>query len=453
MIPNLPPPSICVIDDEEKEYRPILTALLRLGLGCVHVSGAVENLPPKPFKGLRIVFTDLHLSTTVGKDAASYTANVFAHVVAPDTSPLVVVIWSKYRDDKFPDDGSAPPDEGPNEADRFRYELLNAVEDFRGRLIFLEMPKPKEKPEDERWIQQIQEEIRKMLSNLQGFHALWAWESLVREAGMNVSARLAKLALLGNADLSDSASNENLMLILRVLAQQQGGPDCSAQTATRHLTTALSPLLIDSLEHPKNLDLLVDHGEWLNQPKEDLRTEKIRKFALHINGLLLMTGSPKDAGPFVPGTIYNIKDPKGFEQAFGRPIEDLIRFCYDPNKPKEGEKFEQWTKSLNPVFVEISPACDFHQGKRRSALLIAGLLLPISERSKTNKAEVIQSLPPFVNEGQDVFLVFCSTYKLTLPDTHEPDWLSRWGRLRELPLASLRNGHSGHASRVGFLSL
>jgi hypothetical protein len=97
MTPLLSSPSVCVIDDEAEEYQPILNALLKLGIGCVHVHGdAASPLPPKPFRGLRIVFTDLYLSSASGKTAASHTANVFRKVVSADTAPILVVIWSKH---------------------------------------------------------------------------------------------------------------------------------------------------------------------------------------------------------------------------------------------------------------------------------------------------------------------------------------------------------------------
>lgn len=146
MIPQLASPSVCVIDDEEHDYRPILDALLRLGLGCVHVRGDnEENLPPQPFNGLRIVFTDLHLAGHIGKAAASHTANVFAKVVSKDTAPVVVVIWSKYANDPADREEGLPPEDQLTEADLFKQTLLEAKPEFKERLVFLDMQKPKDR--------------------------------------------------------------------------------------------------------------------------------------------------------------------------------------------------------------------------------------------------------------------------------------------------------------------
>src|SRR5258707_10481824 len=105
MISQLQAASVCVIDDEPADYKPLLKALQQLRISSVHVKGNTEaSLPHKPLDGLRVVFMDLHLSGQVGKAAASHAANVFSRVVRDSTAPLIVIIWSKYRND-VPGDG------------------------------------------------------------------------------------------------------------------------------------------------------------------------------------------------------------------------------------------------------------------------------------------------------------------------------------------------------------
>ncbi len=100
MIAQIASPSVCVIDDEPDDYNSILNALNELYISAVWIQGtSLEQLPPKPFTRLQLVFLDLHLTNSLGKDAASHTANVFRNVVSADTAPIVVVIWSKYADD------------------------------------------------------------------------------------------------------------------------------------------------------------------------------------------------------------------------------------------------------------------------------------------------------------------------------------------------------------------
>jgi hypothetical protein len=135
MISQLASPSVCVIDDEKTDYEPILASLNSLFVSSVHLNGSTDSLPPQPFDKVRLVFLDLHLSGTIGKDAASYTANYFRKSVSTDTAPIVVVIWSKYAADKVPVDG-VPTEDQDTEAQLFERTLLDAEPKFKGRLLF-----------------------------------------------------------------------------------------------------------------------------------------------------------------------------------------------------------------------------------------------------------------------------------------------------------------------------
>ena len=166
MIAQLASPTVCVIDDEPVDYQPILAALNGLYVSCVHIVGTIASLPPKPFNRLRLVFLDLHLTGAIGKDAASYTANVFRKIVLVNTAPIVVVIWSKDAGDKV-DNANIPPDDQETEADLFKRTLLEAESNWdEGRLIFVQMDKLKrdERPED--WTDKLRKEIENSLQGL-----------------------------------------------------------------------------------------------------------------------------------------------------------------------------------------------------------------------------------------------------------------------------------------------
>lgn len=464
MIPRFASPSVCVIDDEEPDYRPILDALLKLGIGCVHVHGdSASPLPPQPFKGLRIVFTDLYLSGSSGKTAAAHTANVFKKVVATDTAPVLVVIWSKHTDERASEPG-LPPDDQPTAATLFKDALLEAEPKFRERLIFTEMPKPKphDRPEDAAWIGTLQSDIEKKLQEFPGCDVLWSWESLVHEAGICISEELTALAMHpspsdGTAGSVSPSFDENLKLVFRHLAKEQGGPDCSESSAPRHLTAVLAQSLADELEHADGLDALARHGAWLSDHKG---LPKTVPFASQLNGLLLTGATTNGGRSFVPGTVYRLTDLNKFKEVFGVSAGELTFNAYQELEENNSWTHDTWKSQVAHVLVELSPACDFHQGTRRQALLIAGLLVPTAGRPNAKRGEAFETLPTFNlrwplagKPESDVFLTFCCRYKLTLTPAKEPEWLVPWFRLRELPTAALRNWHASHSARVGYVSL
>jgi hypothetical protein len=460
MIPHLQSPSVCVIDDEKEDYEPILKALQRLGLGCVHVKGdSKAHLPRRPFKGLRVVFTDLHLSMHVGKDAASHTAKVFSKVVSTETAPLIVVIWSKYQNDVLAD---GPANDEQTEAELFKTTLLGAFPAFSQRLVFLKMPKPKlkDRPSAAKWVTQLKRDIKTELGKISAFDALWAWEALVRDAAISVTEGLTSLAMLQepkteNGEEIISTLPESLKLALRLLVREQGGHECSETSAPRHFAAVLAQSLVDHLEHLDDRKDLARHGQWLSDQNGLPKSSVVGP---GINGFLLTSELAKKSQSFVPGNIYRLAKPEKFEETFGITVETLLADCYS-GRPVN---FEDWKKANapKPILVEISPVCDVHQGTRQSALLLGGLIFPEGARNLARRPGAHELLPTFSLrwpadgfKKQSVFLAFFCRLKTTMNPKKEPRWLIPWFRLRELPTASLRNWHASHASRVGYVSL
>jgi len=457
MIPRLASPSVCVIDDEAAEYRPILDALLQLGLGCVHVRGdSASALPPEPFKGLRLVFTDLHLAAPSGKTGAAHTANIFKSVVSANTAPVVVIIWSKYANDVAEVPGAPPEDDQPTEAEQFKKELLEAGPAFKTRLIFLEMPKPKpqDRPETDVWIATLKREVEAAIQELNAFSTLWAWEALVYDAGLSVSALLTEIAysLLKPADAKDELSipHNQLKLLLKLLSQQQGGPDCAAATAPRHLLTVLSQLGQDEIEMTSSDAGLDSQGNWLAEALHRDLKKKCRTAKL--NSILLTGPTSPSSAAFSPGTVFDITDVAGFQEATGISVERLQADCCLTSDNVAAE-FKAQTK---PVVLEVTPACDFHQGHRRSALLIGGIACPASQQKKANSKDACKMTPlfedRFTNPVADWVLVFCSRHRLTISHDAHPEWLKPRLRLRDALMADIRNWYASQAARVGYLS-
>lgn len=463
MIPRLASPSVCIIDDEKQDYQPILEALHQLGVSCVHDRGTSGMKARRKLKGIRLVFTDLHLGGQTGKAAASHTANVFKALIPADTAPLLVVIWSKYAGDTV-GDATTPEEDQPTEAELFQQELLAAVPEYQDRLVFclMKKPKPQYRPKGRQWVTKLKKDIREEVEKVDAFDLLWAWESLVREAGKKLTENLAALAVqseTGNATATEphATLHDRLKLALRLLVREQGGPDSTALTAPRHLASVLAQTLADQLEHPKSLKLLARHGKWLASTEG---LPKASSFAAGLNGLLLTAGPSQKELSFIPGTIYRLKDVRKFQNIFGVTAGDIINNCYRKLEDGLGWTRDQWKAQAKPVMLEISPACDFHQGTRREALLLGGLILPSAARPNAKRDGAFETLPDISVRwpsddfaAEKAFLMFCSRYKATLPPKKEPRWLKPWFRLRELPTASLRNWHANNSARVGYVSL
>jgi hypothetical protein len=451
MISQLASPSVCVIDDEPQDFGPILASLNELFVSSIHLSGAIEGLPPQPFDKVRLVFLDLHLSGTIGKDAASYTANFFRRAFSTDTAPVVVVIWSKYASDKVVADGT-PEEDQETEAELFERTLLDAEPKYKGRLIFVRMSKPKSDDRPQDWTAVLKAEIANALNNQPAIDLLWAWDRLVKDGCAKVSQDLtlvAQSAIPGPArDLKDG-----LKATMQHLATAQGAGDMSAATAPKHLLTALTQLLVDQLEHPSGIASVADHGAWLSHTPLGVVSVD---FPAQMNGFLLTSDIRPDAGLYVPGTVYLIKDASKFSSFFGKEVDDLLASWTSKASPRWGD----WKRDAKPVLIELSPICDLAQGHRVNSLLVGGVIAPASYTVKksgdafgelTAKFHLRWPLGDFA--AGDAVLGYCHRFKTTIPAGAAVDWLEAWFRLRDLPLAAVRNANAAHGARVGYVSL
>jgi hypothetical protein len=470
MISHLASPSVCVIDDEEADFRPILNALNGLYVSSVHILGTVESLPPGPFRRLRLVFLDLHLSGTVGKDAASYTANAFTKIVSPETAPIVVVIWSKYAKDKVAED-NVPAEDQETEAELFKRTLLGAEPNYNGRLIFVEMEKPKQDGRPGDWTEVLKTEIENALRDQSAIEVLWSWDSLVKDGCTAVSEGLtsvAQAAVIG----TDKELKDGLKATMQRLAKAQGEGDLSPATAPNHLVSVLTQLLMDQLEHTEDIGGLSAHGSWLSEEPVGAAGPG---FAAHMNGLLLTAAVSGGATPYIPGTVYEATNLRRFCQAFGvKPSALINSFHADHSPPKPPAlnnwraplhtnhlpKLLEWRKSVRLVAVEISPVCDVAQKKRHTNLLIAGVLVPAAKKKEIQRNDPWVSFPasflrwPLTEfPAQDVILVVCHRFKASMVSNVAPSWLQQRFRLREMPTASIRNQQSSYAARVGYVSV
>ena len=391
-----------------------------------------------------MVFLDLHLSGTIGKDAASYTANYFQKAVAIVTTPLIVVIWSKYA-------GDVPSGEQETEAQLFKRTLLEKNPDFKGRLIFVEMMKPKKHDRPEEWRGQLKCQIEEALSGQPAIEVMWSWNELVMEGCAQVTQDMtAQAAAAGSA----RSLQEGLKDTMQRLAKAQSEGDFAPATAPRHLVALLNQLLVDQLEHPSGIERIAPHGLWLGVKSTSAPPAG---FAGKMNGLLLTSELSDGAAIYAPGTVFRIKSAEAFECAFGKEVNELLKEWIGPAK----KNYQDWRKDALPVLIELSPACDVAQSNRISTLLVAGFIAPKSYASEVKKSseafgKILNFYLRWPVEGmqaQEIVLGYCNRYKTTLPAASLAAWLAPWFRLRELPTASIRNSNAAHAARVGFVSL
>lgn len=462
MINQLASPSVCVIDDEPDDYNSILNALNDLYISAVWIQGtSLDQLPPQPFTRLQLVFLDLHLTNSLGKDAASHTANVFIKTVSVNTAPVVVVIWSKYADDKVAADG-VPPDDQETESELFKRTLLEAAPKFRNRLIFLEMDKPKKEERTGDWTDRLRQQVADKLGSQPAVGLLWTWDGLVKDANATLMASLTDLAEESTGDADPELTDADMKEVLQRLTEAQTEGELTPDNAPANVVAILSQLLADQLEHAHGERVMAQHGTWLAQPPSSNTKASV---APKMNSFLLTTEHSANAIPFGPGTVYAVSDINSFLSVFGVTLEHLEQLLCSAKRATNAPVVDTWFGAVRPIMLEISPVCDVAQRKRYNAHLVGGLAVPKLNLSRTKTSgESVTLLPPAAQtlalrwplqgfEADEVKLVFHHALKTTLNASAQLRWFSRWFRLRELPTSAVRSPHMSYGSRVGYVSL
>lgn len=463
MISKFGTPSICVIDDDPLEYEPILDALKGSWLGWVHIKGDESSrLPPKPFSGLRLVFTDLYLTGDSPTNAISRTVQVFRKVVSPETGPVVVVIWSKHSGDQDSLPG-VPKDDQPTQADKFMATLLSTEQRYRDRLVFHQMPKPvgiRSGKKRKAWISGLRKQIETLLEGKNGLELLWAWEALARNVTLQMSADITALAQRQQESASEPDQfDADLQKLFVALSGAHGGYELDGGKSLRHFMASMSEALADRIEHS------IYTAKEIKKPRDWLTTKgkprEAQAFGPKLNTLLLTAKVSKD-DLFLPGMVYRVTNTRASEKYLCATWLDLLRKIANHKGPGA---LPDWTRECIKVMVEVSQPCDVQHNNRKLSVLVGGFIVPGTGKPSSGfgqdpnganyrfPAKFTIDVPGSEKNPQEVLLYLSANYKCMVNPKGAPSWLRPWFRFREVPATTIRVWQASHMARVGFFSV
>jgi hypothetical protein len=469
---------VVLIDDEPKEAMPMIQALGRLGIGCIHVTGVKEkDLPKKPYSGIRLAFVDMDLDVGGGNIRAvvAKTVNVFKHVVSEDSSPCLIVAWTKHAD--------------------YVNEFVQALEKDMPRLVpclLLCLDKPADA--SRLTVKKTLTAVRRFLDTNWPVSVLWAWEQAVHDAVTATASVVSEIAVNEVAAKPPTGTpvdkpkewKASLQNALRVLAQASGGQAITKHSVAGCLLETLNTLHLDAIERGgkpfegRNTHNLLSG----NLPK--LSPQSV--IALNTR---LRTAGPDTHDPRLhPGDVYvfpyarrKVQPIPGVAISPGAMVTDFpLRWTQVPDYVKARNKLEQlkrkddgtkecknaakalkkmendWAARCWCALVEVTPACDFAQKKSRMLRFVGGLLVP----NDLAKVCVDAKRAPFLRyldvlelgEPQGSWLMLLNAhfvFSCPLPPLSfkaKPAF-----RLRQGVVIDIQHWLSSHSSRPGVLAI
>jgi hypothetical protein len=470
---------VAVIDDIEEEAMPIIRILGRNGIGAVYFSGENEReLPSEPLSGLRLVFLDMDLG--VGppvKQVVGKTINVLKRILAPESTPVVIVVWTRHSDYVGP----------------FR-EAYQIAFPQQSPGIIAELPKP---TGVSHWAtQRLTRKVEKHLQGKSPLDLLWYWEQAVHDATSQSTASFSKLVHENGATCGAGTSVSAKPLdewcggmtnVLGAIINAIAGATISdGESALRAMFAGMNPISFDRIEHARHEDRSVLRSAKAIADQADAERERNKRNRRRndssflsaakrgrVNKMLLLApvASPRRLW-HEPGNIYmeelwdetaSLPFPIGGSKLRKTQIVKDVAQLPDP-KGKKVSKRDSYSKERQKILrksraflLELTPPCDLAQQKAKMARCVAGVILP--EYAKPRKAEYLKLLGPFQFDRDDGFGVV-GPFNLVLDARYvfgfclsDIERQRPVGRLRSEPLQDAIVWFAGHASRLGHVSL
>ena len=429
---------VVIVDDEREDAIAILLAISRLGIGAAYYSGDPDQLPEERLRGVRLIVLDMDLGTGASEPAAILgpTLAVVDRLLDVGNGPVLVVAWTGYGD----------------LVDEFRQRLQTARPDLHPLFIIL-VEKVSVKIEGRYDVVALSRLVIERTRALFPFDLLLRWEEQTHLAAGDAVRSITDLigpATGGDAPAIERGWRDGLLEILRALARAAAGGDIAdGEAARRALFEALNPLHVDCLEQ-RCLAGLGELDERANALRGESTFNKDKPQSAALNGRLLVAALADAERRACPGNLYLASSWPNTGATFplsrvGISLEIMINDALNQAKDVAAQ--------CELVMVELTPACDFVQGKAQMLRLVGGLLLPASleKQVKAHTAFLWISPQLDVPGRNQQYLVLNAHFTMGLEKGALP--VKADFRIRRQALVDIQAWFASHGARPGYMRL
>lgn len=327
--------SALVIDDVEKEAKPLVEQLEKNDILARHYTPAELKELTVPLKSRRIIFMDLHLREGAGaEEGISMIRDILSVSIETKGTPYGLVVWSKH-----PGDIAKLTERLEKDKDKGNYQLPIFVVSLN-KNPYIEAQN----------YEGVLDELEKILSGNVSSNFFMYWSKLV-ESGRNQS--ITSLYELAHSSYSDL--EVNLKHILYKLAVNHTGIPSKHLNGNYRLENDAVKAMADILHY----DIINQHNSPFTIFKKGetplFNGDKIDLYA-RINAKLFIDAKDLDDKTVIPGNVYLIKDPNS------NFLVDAI--------PAGGVS----------ILIDLTPPCDFSGGNKGAyTRVLGGYILPFSK--------------------------------------------------------------------------
>ncbi len=403
-----------IVDDNYNDAWPMIRILSSNGISVVYYSGDLEDLPDSPPGGIRVLFLDLWLNDAMElKTRISKLINVLKKLIGKENGPYLIIVWTSHKEDL-----------------RNLKKAIDAnASDFMKPIECISIDKQKVKEGPGYNTSKILERIKNAIRKHPALEFLMSWELFSLESVRRTTNLLTSEK--GNSD-------EDVRCLIQGLARSEVGDKASEDPslATVSSVFVLNKILLDELDSNASsgkfqLNNISEPCTGTNGMDDTARETFNRKLNIRLS----------TSESTHPGNLFAI-DGETVQQAQW-DIPDMHL-----------EKGHTCTNTK--VLVEVSPLCDYSNGKMEVLRFLPGYLFESDEGS---------GKPKFKNNGQTGYIYCSNPFRL---EGSKSFWLSLNMRyfftsdrsildklvkpkftIRETMLIDIQHRLANHISRVG----
>ena len=452
-----------VIDDVPSEAIPAIQALGKLGIACAYETADPIEDEVKKHTGVRLLVLDMQLSNrgALGSDPESdmgVLMGALSDLLEPRHDSLVAICWTKHKET----------------AELLKKHFTATFPDARLRKV---ITVEKGNVADPKKLAELETSISEAFEEEGPYSIFRLWEQVVHDATTETTGDLYELS---HSEAGKGSEIDCAFSVAAALAVAEGGSrlknEKDGNRAVKAFADSLVPLLADRIEHESDTasedwnkavgtTLLAQAKNVVNatetepteNPKDDSvdapagRVPELYKAKLNCR---LNISQSVAVGDVAPGNIYLA--PTGSANFSKFPIQGQTQLQAFQDTFVGSPSFsDDW---ICQVAVEITPPCDYAQGKVGVNKFCWGFVyVPTSKMHLRRNAIFLRDIGPMFYQNDKLefshfslvlncHYTFSTTKKISKK-------LEPFLRLRSAPLKDLIAWQATQSSRPGFVQV
>ncbi len=425
-------PRFIAIDDNSTHLEAIQLALQRAGTSSYGIHYRPEDEMPNVFSGVRCLFVDLHLVTSLKTSDERQNYGIIAGIIdsriAKDSGPFLLVVWTAYP-------------KLCKELEQYLNDALTYVKPVAllalSKADYIDVDSGEVKNADG-----LRAKIDELLDTVPQLSALLAWEHDVLVAA---GATLASvLTLIPDAQRNSQTYPAALDSVLSKLACAAVGKHNVGRDPRTALVQALVPILADRISNRWSDDdlevwkrALTKHGDGWETPTQNEAAEVNRMLHLAPVG-------PEKFGPADWGSVVTLPfdlSEENVQANFGVDVKGL----FGEFKVGDGDQ-----EKVVAILVRIGAVCDVAQQKKGPIPYLSGFKVPADIGKKDKPTAAIWKSPNFAEKDVIFCLQIHNRFGMTVQRQICEQWKALY-RMREPLLMQLISANAEYVSRPGII--